>query len=310
LGEQPLRELFDRIAVPMATRSTVGAWMGRWRLVAIDGTVLDVPDTADNDSAFGRPVTSAKPGAFPQMRVVGIGECGTHAIIAADLGGWNTNERVLAENVFDALEPGMLLMADRGFYSLKLWEHATTTGADLLWRMPSTVDLPVLDVYSDGSYRSELTTSTQRKHRTTAARQGRPPRHEGIPVRIVEYEIDNRGGHKELIVLATTIFDVDSASSLDLAKAYRQRWEFEILLDEIKTHQRGGPGTVLRSRSPELARQEAWALLITHYAIRDLMRQATDDIDIDPDEMSFIASLRLVRRHVTNQAGFSPSPTD
>jgi hypothetical protein len=313
LGEAPLRELFDRVAVPMATRATMGAVMGRWRLMAIDGTLLDVPDTPDNHAAFGRPGggpdSRAKTAAFPQLRIVGIGECGTHAIVAAQWGGWRDSERALAEHVLSALEPGMLLIADRGFYSRALWQRAAATGAELLWRMSASVDLPVLQVYPDGSYRSELTTATQRQKRRAARDRGGPPAEHGIPVRVVEYEIDNRGGQKELIVLVTTIFDLDLAPALDLAKAYHQRWEFENLLDEMKTHQRGGPGTILRSRSPELVRQEARALLITHYAIRDLMRQAADDIDLDPDELSFISSLRLVRRHVANQAAFSPSPT-
>lgn len=311
LGEAPVRELFDRVAVPMATRATASAVLGRWRLMAIDGGVLDVPDTPDNDAAFGRPGarrpdTRAKTAAFPQLRIVGLAECGTHAIVAAQLGGWRDSERALAEHLLSALEPGMLLIADRGWYGRALWQRAAATGADLLWRMSASVDLPVLEVYPDGSYRSELTTARQRQQRRAARDRGDPPAEHGIPVRVVEYQIDNRGGQKELIVLITTIFDLDLAPAVDLARAYHQRWELENLLDEMKTHQRGGPGTILRSRSPELVRQEVWALLITHYAIRDLMRQAADDIDLDPDELSFISSLRLVRRHVTNQAAFFP----
>lgn len=308
LGEAPLRELFERVAVPMASRATTGAWMGRWRLMAIDGTLLEVPDTEANEQAFGRPRKGSIPGAFPQLRLVGLAECGTHAVVAAGIGSWTTGERALGETLLDALEPDMLLIADRGFYSKPLWERAQATGADLLWRMNSQVDLPVLEVYPDGSYRSELTTQWQRDKRKRALRHGQTPAEEGIPVRIVEYEIDNRGGQKELVCLATTIFDTELASALDLARAYRHRWEIEHLYQELKTHQRGGAGTVLRSRGPDLVKQEIWALLLTHYAIRDLMREAADDIDIDPDEMSFIDSLRLVRRHVTNQAGFSPSP--
>lgn len=306
LGEEPLRLLFDRIAVPMARPGTRGAWLGPWRMMAIDGVQLEVPDTPLNTGAFGKNSYKGAVAGFPQARVVGLGECGTHAIVAAQIGSLSVGERELADGLLDKLGRDMLLMADRGFYSLELWAAARETGADLLWRVSASVDLPVLDILEDGSYRSVLADVTARQRYRRQVRSGRLGAVlDGIPVRVIEYEITDRSGSGEIFCLITSILEPGQASALELAAAYHQRWEFELSLAEIETYQRG-PGRTLRSKSPEMARQEIWALLITHYAIRDLMRRAADDIDLDPDRMSFIRSLRVVRRQVIGQGGFSP----
>jgi hypothetical protein len=292
LGAEPLRALFEATVRPLATEKTRGAWYRGLRLVAMDGATLDVPDTAENDEYFGRPGSSRGEGrgAFPQIRLVGLGECGTHAIFATAIGPYSTPERTLATHVLPALEPGMLLMADRGFTSHELWQATAATGAELLWRATNVFSLPVLQELADGSYLSHLI----RKD------------HEPIPVRVIEYTVDDgRAPEGEHYRLITTLLDPEQAPALELAELYAQRWEYETTLDELKTHQRGAK-VVLRSKSPDGVEQEVWGFLLVHWAIRDLMHTAALDGDIDPDRVSFIRTLRLVRRTVTEQAAFSP----
>jgi Insertion element 4 transposase N-terminal/Transposase DDE domain len=311
LGPEPLRVLFDRVATPCARPGHPGAWLAGRRLMAIDGFVLDVPDTPSNSEEFGRSGGERNPAPFPQAHLVGLGECGTHAIVAAEVGSWHANERKLAEGLVTAFEPGMLVIADRGFYGFRLWQAAAATGADLLWRMPAGPHLPVVRMLPDGSYESFLLDPKVRGRRATQRHRGSAALEQpsGPAVRVVEYEVTNRDGSGELFCLITTIMDSDEASAPELAAAYAHRWEFESSLDEIKTHQRGR-GAVLRSQSSAMVKQEIWALLLTHYAVRQLMAEAAEQADLDPDRLSFMRSLRVIRRQVTNQAGFSPSPPE
>jgi hypothetical protein len=307
LGAEPLQLLFERVAVPCAQRGTRGAWLGPRRLMAIDGFVLDIPDTTENAAAFGRSGGEKNPAPFPQVRLVGLGECGTHAIVAARLAAWRVSERALAGELIADLEPGMLVIADRGFYSFQLWQAAAASGADLLWRMQDGPNLPVVRAFGDGSYESFLLDPKVRGRRATQRHRGSAKIEEpsGIPVRVIEYEVPNREGKGEIFCLITTIMNPEDATAAELAAAYQERWEFESSLDEIKTHQRGRDG-VLRSKSPEMIRQEIWAFLLTHYAVRHLMCEAADQAGKDPDRLSFMRSLRVIRRQVTDQAGFSP----
>lgn len=312
LGAEPLRALFERVAVPMAGRGTKGAWLRGRRQMAIDGFVLDAPDTVDNVERFGRSHTGPKPSAFPQVRVVGLGECGSHAITAAALGGARTAEQTLAGQLVDYVEPDMLVMADRNFYGFPLWRKFVETGAGLLWRVQSTVHLPVVRPLPDGSYLSVVFTPKLRDYHKKAlietVRAGgvTHPAQAGV-IRVVEYQVPDREGNgkHEIIRLITSITDYQDTPAIELAAAYHERWEYEGLVDEVKTHQRG-PARVLRSKSPQMVEQEVWALLLTHYGIRALMCRAADEAEVDPDRLSFMRSLRVIRRQVTNQADFSP----
>jgi hypothetical protein len=312
LTDQPLRVLFERVAAPVAGRGTKGAWLRSRRLMAVDGFMLDVSDTKDNVKEFGRLETGAKASAFPQVRVLALTECGSHASVAAAFGGCRVDERVLLPELFGALEPDMLLMADRNFYSFELWRQAVDTGADLLWRVKSTLTLPVLEALPDGSYRSVVInpkiSGARRARLLERVRRGESvPRDQAMPVRVVEYEIPDREGNGtgELICLITSITDPAEATASELAAAYHDRWESETSFREKKTYLRRS-GRVLRSKSPNMVRQEIWALLLTHYAIRKLMCRAADEAGHDPDRLSFTRSLRVIRRQVTDQADFSP----
>ncbi|MGH3920643.1 MAG: IS4 family transposase [Actinomycetes bacterium] len=313
LGEAPLKLLFERIAVPMARPGTRGAWFHGLRLMAIDGLVLDVPATFDNDTEFGRSGNDTVTSPYPQVRVVALGECGTHAVVDAALGGISTGEQTLATELIARFTPGTLVLADRNFYSYQAWQQACATGAALLWRVSATLTLPVLEWLPDGSYRSVLITPKIRGRRreallaAAAAGTDLDP-DQAMVVRVAEYMIENRDGSGELFCLITNLLDHELAPAVELAQAYAQRWEIELSFDEIETHQTGQT-RVLRSKTPELVKQEIWALLLTHYAIRHLMKDAADTVGTDPDDLSFIRSYRAIRRQVPNQAGFSPSQT-
>lgn len=312
LGSEPLRELFERVAVPMAGYGAKGAWLRSRRLMAVDGFVLDVPDSEDNAAAFGYSHNGPLASAYPQLRVVGLGECGSHAVTAAAMDGCRTGEQSLFEELLGSMEPDMLVMADRNFYGFRLWRAALATGADLLWRTASGLTLPVVTPLADGSYlsiifRPKLGKSHREALVDTVKAGGAAHPAQAMVVRVVEYQVPDREGNgkNDIIRLITNIMDPHDIPAVELAAAYHERWEYEGLVDEIKTHQRG-PARILRSQSPDMVLQEVWALLLTHYGIRALMCRAADEADSDPDRLSFIRSLRVIRRQVTDQADFSP----
>ena len=312
LGPDPLRELYRRVAVPCAMRSTAGAWMGGRRLMSLDGVELDAADTPANAERFGYSSTRTGTGAFPKVLVVALAECGTHAITAIQTGGADGSEHPLALDLAAApgnLQPGMLVMADRGLYSYELAAAITAAGADFCIRVTATLDLPVLEWLPDGSYRSYIA-EPRAKHRNRnrlIAGTMQVTELPGMHVRVVDYDVPGRGEKNEIFTVITSVLDPGDMAAADLAAAYHERWEIEITFDEIETHQRG-PAVILRSRAPGLVLQELYGLLITHYAIRKLMTEAADQAELDPDRLSFTRSLRVVRRQVTSQAAFSPSP--
>ncbi|MER6076669.1 IS4 family transposase, partial [Streptomyces sp. NPDC001817] len=266
-------------------------------LVAVDGTTFDLPDTEANAAFFGRPGVSRgqEKSAYPQARLAALVECGTHAVFAAEAGPLAVHETELAQRLFSSLVPGMLLLADRGFRGFDLWRAAAATGADLLWRVKNDSVLPVRTLLEDGSYLSEIVAARDKNRRA-----------DPIRVRVIEYALGHDGSGT-VYRLITTILDPKAASATSLAALYAQRWEIESTLDEIKTHQ-GGPRLVLRSQHPRGVEQEIFAFLLVHHALRDLMHQAARQSDQDPDRISFTRTLRIIRRHVTDQAAFSPLP--
>lgn len=301
LGVEPMKSLFEQVAKPLARPVTAGAWYRRWHVLAIDGTTFDVPDSDENVERFGRPGSSRSSergdrAAFPQVRVVAIAECGTHAITAAAVGACTVAEATLAPEVFAGLGREDLLIADRGFAGLGLWRAASAGGADLLWRVRANIILPVREELPDGSYLSEIVATSDYYRRADPQ-----------VVRVIEYTLDDPGRETSDAPyrLITTILDHRTAPATELAGLYCQRWEIETVLDELKTHQRG-PGEVLRSRSPDGVEQEIWGHLLVHYAIRSLMHSAAAPGYVDTDRLSFTRTLRLVRRQVSAQAGFSP----
>jgi hypothetical protein len=340
LGRTVFAELFERTCGPVAGEvgpaaevvalgTARGSFLRGWRLLAIDGFEVDLPDSDDNAAEFGYAGSGENRSAYPKARVVALAECGTHAFVAAEVDAYRVGEKTLARRLYSRLRADELLTADRNFYSWQAWDSAAATGAALLWRAPTQLDLPVVRALAEGTYLTVLIKPTIRGHRRerliTAARDGMnladintvPEAFDerGLPVvhlaRVVEYDVPDRVGNGtgELIVLLTTITNPDDARADDLAAGYHQRWEQETGHDQLKTHLRG-PGRILRSRLPDLVYQEIWAYLIVHHAISALVAQASAAADLDPDRISFTKALRLIRRTATGTADIPPSRLD
>lgn len=309
LGADVMRELFRRVAVPCALRSTAGAWLAGRRLMAVDGFGMDAPDSEENGAYFGYMGKKGKT-AFPQVHMAAMVECGTHAIVAAEIGKDSVGETTLTGRILSggAVEPGMVVMADAGLYSYRHLEMIVDAGADAILRVGANVGIPVLEWLPDGSYRSFIADPVVKGKSAGKLASGvvKITDLPGFHVRAVDYEVTDRGDGDELITVVTTITDPADVPAIEVAAAYHERWEAEGVFDEVKTQQRG-PGAILRSRKPGLVEQEIWGLLLTHYGIRHLMREAADQADLDPDRMSFTRALRVVRRQVSGQVAFSPS---
>lgn len=316
LGSEPLKQLFAQVAEPVADLLAPGAFLGTWRLVAIDGMEWDVPDSAENAAAFGYAGSGDKRSAFPKVRVVALTECASHAYFAVAIGGTGTGkgsgERSLARRLWGELDEEMLLIADRGFYSFPDWREVAATRAQLLWRVKADLRLPVLEQLPDGSYTSVLVNPDIRGKRrdglVEAARAGDDlDPGEAALIRVVEYTVPDRDPGKggELICLITTILDVRDGPAATLAEIYHQRWEQETGNDQIKTHLRG-PGKVLRSRKPDLVLAELYGYLLTHYALSALICEAATEAQIDPDRVKFTRTVRKVRSRSDEAADFSP----
>lgn len=296
LGAEPLRALHDEVVRPIAVPETKGAFYRRWRLVSLDGSTLDVADTEDNERAFGRPGASRGKSGYPQVRFVGLAECGTHVLFATRMSPFATGETTLARQVIGALQPEMLCLSDRQFFGYAFWQEARATGAALLWRVKLNTRLPCRQRLSDGSYLSRIYPSERDRRRDT----------KGVAVRVIEYTLDGVPGAESLYRLVTTILDPAEAPAEELAALYAQRWEIETALDELKTHLRGSR-IVLRSKTPELVRQEFYGLLLAHFAIRGLMHEAALKGQRDPDELSFTHAIRVVRRKLPHVVAIPPS---
>jgi len=289
LGPGVIEELFRRTAGVAAGGPLVGGLIP----VAVDGTVLDIPDNKANETYFGRPAGRGDgQSAYPQARVVAIAQCGTQTVLEARISPIRVGEQTLLPDLFQALDGTMMLLADRGFYSYRLWEQALTSGAALCWRMKKNNVLPVRQTLADGSYLSRIYPDRSSRSRDS----------NGIDVRVVEYTIDDAD---EPIRLITSIVDHTTANAEQLARAYRHRWRIETTFNELKTHQ-GGPGLVLRSRSPDMIEQEIWGFLCVHLAIRLLIAETAVKSGRDPTDGSFTTALRSVRRTVVTHPGFSP----
>ena len=299
LGVEPLRRLHDEVVRPIAVEATKGAWYRRWRVVSLDGSTLDVADERANEEAFGRPAASRGRSAYPQIRFISLVECGTHVLFGTQMGDYGTGEVTLAKGVLAWLRQGMLCLADRQFFGFELWNQAWATGAELLWRIKKNLRLACEQRLADGSYLSRIYPSERdRRHNTN-----------GVMVRVIEYRLEGVAGTEPIYRLLTTILDPEQAPARQLAALYHERWEIETALDELKTHLRGAR-IVLRSKTPDLVRQEFYGLLMAHFAIRGLMHEAALKANEDPDRLSFVHAVRVIRRKLPFFHAIPPTAPD
>jgi transposase IS4-like protein/DDE family transposase len=295
LGADPVETVVRHVIQPVASQDTRGAWYQGWRLVAFDGTTFTVPDTDDNDAQFGRPGTGRGDGkgAYPQAQAACLIELGTHAVFDARLEPYRVSENTLIEEMFIALKPGMLVLADRGVYSYRRWTRAAATGADLLWRVSASLVLRPVEVLAGGSYIAEIT----------------PPAKSGMPlfrVRVIEYELpDVADGKDELYRLVTTILDPRQAPAKELAALYHERWDIEGFFKQIKSVQLNAE-KIFRSKSPDGVRQEFWAHLGVHYATTRIMVDAAHQANLDPDRISHKNTVRIIRSRIWIPDSFPP----
>jgi len=300
LGAEPVERLHDEVVRPIAVsgrkRKTKGAWYRRWRVVSLDGSTLDVADTQKNQDAFGRPSASRGKSAFPQLRFVSLVENGTHVLFGSRPGAYATGEISLAKEVLGQLQQGMLCLADRNFYGFELWRRARETGADLVWRVKKNLRLPCVKRLDDGSYVSKVYPSAKARRHDK----------DGVIVRVVEYTLEGVPDAEPLYRLVTTMLDADDAPGKELAALYQDRWEIETALDELKTHLRGS-NIVLRSKRPDLVRQEFYGVMMAHFAVRGLMHEAALKADEDPDRLSYVHAVRVIRRKLPFLVAVPPS---
>lgn len=292
LGSAPLEALYAHCG-PRAAAGQVGAFYGGYRLVSVDGSTLAVPDTKENEGRLGRAGASRGAAAFPALRFAALVETGTHLIFAAQMGPYSRHETELAAPLVDRLDSSILLLADRLYATFPFLHAVAEKGAQFLARARDNAVLPVEERFADGSYRSRI-------YRSPKAR-----RHErrGLAVRVIEYRV--RPGNTAFRLL-TTLLDPIAAPADQLAALYPQRWEHEGVYDEFKTHLRGAQ-IVLRSKTPELVRQEFFGLCLAHYAVRSLMLEAANHDTVDPDQLSFTHAVRVVRRKLAAPPVFPPS---
>ncbi len=295
LGAQVMQRLAERVLRPLAAPGAPGAWYRQWRVMALDGSSMDVADESANAEFFGYPTATRGQSAFPQARLLGLVECGTHVVAAADIAPYARSEKaVAAERLGGWLTQDMLLLADRGFYSFKLWQIACATEAALLWRVSSTLKLPAQQILADGSYLSTVYDSADSARR------------HGVTVRVIEYDLEGSATPtQDSYRLVTNLLDANVAPVEELAALYHERWEIEGVFDEFKTHLRAN-STVLRSKTPDLVQQELWGLLLAHFAIRQLMAQAAWDRGLDPDRLSFSHAVRVIKRKMPQAAALPP----
>ena len=289
VGPRPLIALFRQLARPIATPQTPGAFLGGLRLMAFDGITLDLPDTPENEHIFGRPGCSRGHTAYPQARLIWLVEVGTHILCDALVRPWRSGEDSPVRQMLRSIGPGMLVMWDSGLHSYSLVQRTLARGAHFLGRVGNDIILLPVEQLPDGSYTAYIYPSAKaRRHRQ-----------EGILVRVIEYTIDDpvRTGHGERHRLITSLFDLGVFPATLLAPEYHQRWEVENSADEVKVHHVERP-VHIRSQRPREVIQEVYGLLLAHLAVRTLMFHAAERIGIDPDRLSFVNTVRIIRRAI------------
>jgi len=293
LGAIPIERLYAEVVVPIAKKLTRDSWYRGWRVVTLDGFILDVADSDENVRAFGRPGSSRGHSAYPQARVVGFVENGTHVVFGAEMDRCDVGEITMARRILSKLRRNMLCLADRNFLCYPLWKEAVATGAKLVWRAKLQLVIPKVRKLADGSYLAKIYPSAKHRHQDR----------DGVLVRLIDYRID---GFRESYRLVTNILDPAKAPALELARLYSERWTIETAFDEVKTHLRGS-NIVLRSKLPELVRQDVFGLLLAHYGVRWVMHDAALSENISTEELSFVHTLRVVHRKLPWFISFPPS---
>jgi Transposase DDE domain/Insertion element 4 transposase N-terminal len=291
IGSAPLRSLYESQVTVIGGAQMAGVFYRQWRVMALDGSTLDVADEQANAQEFGRPASSRGHAAYPQLRFCALAECATSVLIGAHCGACASSEMSLARQVIaKSATSGMLIICDRYYVGYAMWQAVIGTGAQALIRLKKSQQLPVLQVLSDGSYISEIYPDEKNRR---AAR--------GTRLRVIEYRV---GAGLEIYRLATSVLDESQGPAHEMAQLYERRWKIELALDEIKTHL--NENLTLRSKTPELVKQEFYALLLVHAAIRGLMTKAAQSTVQKSEDLSFTQAVRILHRRLAATAALPP----
>lgn len=305
IGWEPLRDLMNSHCLPLANaQAHPDAFYNGLRLVALDGSNFELPDEKANVQAFGRPGSRTGHSGYPQAQCAVLSECGSHAVLGANIGPYRAVEWELCEPLLGKLNSTMLCLADRGFRGFDRWVKACATGAQLLWRTSAEQSFSMIKQLADGSYLAYHAPSTGRRDERRA---------KAVIVRVIDYALSDAAAKEaqrpELsgkYRLITTLLDPASAPAQDLAALYHMRWHAEAVFDELKTHLRDSRRT-LRSKTPDLVRQEFYGWVLAHYAVRWLMHQVANAHDKQHAELSFRRHVQLLKREQPRSGDFSPS---
>jgi hypothetical protein len=295
VGAAPLRQLYHEQVRPHGPASMASVWYRGLRLMAIDGSTLDMPDESANAEHYGYAGSSRGSSAYPQLRFVAMAECGTHTLCFAQPGPYRVGERTLAESVIDCADATMLVTADRNFYSFAFWQRSCATGAKLLFRVRNNQRLPRETALADGSFLSTLYPSEKARRDHT----------HGVRVRVIEYALEGIADAEPSYRLITNWLEPDAAPAQELAALYHRRWTIEEAFDEFKVHL-ADRAVVLRSKRPELVEQEFYALLLAHAAVRRLMTEAAAASQVRAEALSFVHAVRVLKRRLPGSGAFPP----
>ncbi len=288
LGAKAMERLFKSVCRPLATSDTPGAFAYGLRLVALDGSIDELPDTPANSAYFGRSGSTRGESAFPQVQCVYLCECGTHVIFDAAFWPYAVSERRGGFRLLRSVSADMLVLWDRGFHDYDMFCDVRSRGAHILSRLPAHAKPELVEVLPDGTYLAYIRPSQSKRRKN-----------ERLLVRIIDYTIDDptRPGHAQRHRLVTTLLDPTLYGALDLIVLFHERWEVEVTLDEIKVHQRLLPRP-LRSLNPVGVIQELYAVLLAHFVIRSIMHEAALSAHLDPDRLSFVGAIQLIRASI------------
>ena len=298
IGFEPLQDLMDKHCVPLAAPAQhPDAFFAGLRVVAMDGSNFELPDEAANVKAFGYPGSRTGQAGYPQAQCAVLVECATHAILGACIGAYRTEEFKLCKGLLPKLNASMLCLADRGFRGHSRWVAARATGAQLLWRASTTQLLAVQSVLPDNSFLSQLAPGV-------GTRQAR--RDQAVTVRVIDYVLPNAAGELTAYRLITSLMDHTAAPAQELARLYHERWHVEAVFDEMKTHLIASR-RVLRSKTPDLVRQEFYGWVMAHYAVRWLLHQGVSRHKLKHQDQSFVAHLNALRVNQPQSGAFPPT---
>jgi hypothetical protein len=301
LGAEVMKQIADQVCQPLSMGEKSAGFYKGLRVVTIDGTTLEVDDQPSHRDVFGVPGTGQGKTGYPQIRCVSLLENATGVLFATTLGGYHEDEKVLAVETLKQLKPDMLCLADRGFLGYPLWQTASATGANLLWRVAKNRDLPVLKTLPDGSYLSEIYPAKATLKKMENQSSVKP-----ITVRVIDYKMPMVSGGEPVYRLITTLLDHETYPALELAHLYHDRWQIETAFAELKTTLKGSD-VILRSRTPELVRQEFWGLMLAHYVVRKIIFEAAMFRKEEPKRLSFKHGLSIIRRKLPVSGSFPPS---